>query len=100
MSDDWAQSEAETAELLQVGNTIRLTYPDVGGKPNPNNETVHVRAIVDDDQIVTNVWSRTKQRWVYEIRHRYFFELHYRNGYLTLLKRAAASPKAEGHDHE
>lgn len=62
---------ANLDDLLQIGNAIRVHY----GENNPNNETRHIRAIVDGNQIVYRVWSKLKQRWIYHITSRYEFEL-------------------------
>lgn len=41
---------------------------------------LHVRAIVDDQQVVVRRWSRGKQSWIYEVEDRYYYELAYREG--------------------
>jgi len=68
--------------MLQPGNKIRLFYD----KGNPNNNLMHIRAIVDDDQIVYRWWSRRKQNWRYVIVWRYMFELWHKDNNLTLVK--------------
>ena len=37
------------------------------GKGNPNNKTMHIRAVVDDEAVVYRVWSRHKQGWRYKL---------------------------------
>lgn len=64
-------SNTDLDNLLQVDKALRVNY----GEGNSNNETRHIRAIVDDDQIVYRVWSRSKRRWIYHIENRYAFYL-------------------------
>ena len=45
------------------GNKIKLNY----GKGNINNKTMHIRAIVDETEIVFCVWSRRYKRFSYRI---------------------------------
>lgn len=57
--------------MIEVGDTLRFFYQE----GNPNNRTVHVRAIVDDDYIVIRQWSRRRQRWIYTVEDRLYFEI-------------------------
>lgn len=68
-------------EMLQPGNKVRVFYND----NNINNQIRHIRAIVDEDQIVYRVWSK-KGYWRYFVTSRYEFELKYANGVLTNAK--------------
>lgn len=36
---------------------------------------LHIRAIVDDSQIVFRYWNRYKQCWRYEVKSTFYFEL-------------------------
>lgn len=58
-------------DAVRVGDTIRFFY----GKDNRNNRTIHIRAIVDDDQIVFRWWSRKKQTWIYQVEDAIYFEI-------------------------
>lgn len=63
-------NEETLNNLLQVGKSIRVDFGHGSGK-----EVRHIRAIVDDDQIVYRVWSKFKQRWLYHVDSRYSFFL-------------------------
>jgi hypothetical protein len=67
----------ELMALLQPGRKVRMNY----GVGNPNNELRHVRAIVDDDQIVYRVWQY--RRWIYHVRWAYAFLLAWQDGNVT-----------------
>lgn len=71
--------KTELLELLQVGKTLRIDF----GKDNPNNEVIHIRAIVDDDQVVFKTWNKHRQRWSYCVKWMYYFELLLEDGHLT-----------------
>ncbi len=63
---------------ILAGETWRLFFrPD-----NPNNALFHIRAVVDERQIVYRVWSRRKQDWQYKVDDIYMFELYHRDGSL------------------
>ena len=36
---------------------------------------IHVRAIVDENQIVFRVWNKNVGQWIYEIVDQYWFDL-------------------------
>ena len=57
---------------LKPGNTIRLHF----GKKNPNNSLLHIRAIVDDTQIVYRAWSYRRRHWVYAVANISLFALY------------------------
>jgi hypothetical protein len=66
------------AELLKPGYAYRLFIDD----GNPDNKTVHVRAVVDD-RVVYAVWSQPKQTWRYRVdRLRLWMDWH-NLGWLT-----------------
>jgi hypothetical protein len=50
------------------------------------NETIHIRAVVDEEYIVYRSWSKRKKHWVYRVDHAYMFELHQKNGSIKLIK--------------
>lgn len=52
-------------------------------KGNLNNATIHIRAIVDKDQVVYCEWLRSKQMWWYQIKSIYWFNLLEKGGQLT-----------------
>ena len=56
--------------MVQVGDTLRFTF----GINNVNNRVVHIRAIVDDEQVVLRQWSMQKQRWIYQVEDMVYFE--------------------------
>ena len=56
---------------MVIGYKYRIFYY----KNNPNNKIIHIRQIVDDNQVVYMWWSKTKRRWIYEIDTKYFFEI-------------------------
>jgi hypothetical protein len=74
MADD--DYPPEFLALLQPGVALRLNY----GPGNVNNERRHIRAVVDDIQVVYRVWSRRRQRWVYQVESRYGLWLQWRRG--------------------
>ena len=69
----------EFLALLQPGKTLRLFY----NAKNVNNRLMHVRAVVDDSQIVYRVWSH-KRGWVYQIESRYSLHWQWTHGILTM----------------
>ncbi len=75
------------ADLLQPGNVVRVCFRDVGGRPNRNNAVLHVRAIVDEDIIVTREWSKGRRSWVYVAEHWEYYQLLLRDGALSLVRR-------------
>jgi hypothetical protein len=66
-------------EMLQPGQKIKVFYSE----RNPNNQIRHIRAIVDNEFIAYRVWSKRKRLWMYNIQHRYNFELGYERGVLS-----------------
>lgn len=51
---------------------------------NPNNETVHVRAIVDEDKIIVRIWMG-RTGWRYTVRDAYWFIMCIENGVATFV---------------
>lgn len=65
-------------ELLAPGNKLKIYI----GENNPNNKTVHIRAIVDESIVVYRVWRKSWQGWDYWCRASSYFEGLYKEGYL------------------
>jgi hypothetical protein len=68
----------EFLALLAPGVALRLDY----GPDNVNNKIRHIRAIVDDDEVVYRVWSYRRQRWAYQVEDRYGLWYEWQHGYL------------------
>lgn len=62
-----------------IGRAYRLNY----GPKNPNNRNLHIRAIVDGDQVVV-AWPRGNNRWRYGIESLAFLEGEQDRGFLKL----------------
>lgn len=62
-------------------NVVRL-FINAG---NPNNKTMHIRAIVDGEYVVYRVWSETKQNYAYALTDVLLFEGYIEEGWLTLV---------------
>lgn len=67
---------------MEVGKKYRIFW----NKDNPNNETIHVRAIVDEDQIVYKQWYSSKQRWMYHVRDILWFDMLKKEGIIKKIK--------------
>ena len=65
-------------KILQPGKKIKVFYSD----GNINNQTRHIRAIVDDEFVVYRTWQKRKREWFYHVKHIYHFELLLENGRL------------------
>lgn len=61
-------------KISQIKKDIKLSLDY--GVDNPNNKTLHIRSIIDDDYVVFKWWSRTKQRWIYQVEHKMYFEVN------------------------
>lgn len=66
------------SQMLEVGQTWRVDF----GEGNPNNQTIHIRAVVDDAYVVFRAWSKRKQRWMYAVEPRCYFDLRIRDGFM------------------
>lgn len=73
-------------EMLQPGNKVRQFW----NEGNINNALLHVRAIVDDDYIVTKEWWQGKRHWHYKMEHRTWYEMLHKDGVLTYAGRSDA----------
>ncbi len=68
-----------------------MATPEVGQKwkihynaHNPNNRLIHIRAIVDEQQLAICTWSNRKKYWRYEMMDLYYFNLLKDNGNIKL----------------
>jgi hypothetical protein len=77
----------EFLEMLKPGATLRLDY----GPESIVNRTIHVRAIVDDIQVVYRHWQGPVKGWCYTIESRYSLFFLWRYG---VLQRPARKRKA------
>ncbi len=68
----------EIEELIKPGNKVRVFY----NNGNINNEIRHIRAIVDNDQVVYRVWNKHKRRWVYYVEWVVKFQILYKYHHL------------------
>ena len=73
-----AEYPAAFLALLVPGRAVRLDY----GIDNRLNCLRHIRAIVDDEQVVYRVWN-AKNGWQYFVSDRYSFYWRWTKGYLT-----------------
>lgn len=69
------------AKILQLGNKVKVFI----NEGNPNNRLIHIRAIVDGDQVVYKYWRKHKQYWQYAVESTLYFELQYNDGWLTIV---------------
>ncbi len=60
---------------IKPGEKYRLFYD----KGNPNNELVHIRAIVDEEYVVVRYWLRRKRRWCYRVENMLWFRVSARH---------------------
>lgn len=64
--------------LLMPGKKVRIFY----GDGNVNNQIRHIRAIVDEEQVVYRVWTHSRG-WYYKVEWVLGFEITLKGGYLT-----------------
>lgn len=55
---------------VKPGVTFRIIYSEA----SPNNETLHIRGLVDS-MAVLRVWQPRRQRWHYRVEHPAFFHV-------------------------
>ena len=77
---------------IQVGCKL-LEWPKFP-KSNPNRRLSHVRALVDDYQIVTRSWRKRKQCWYYKVESLYWYGMLYEKGDLKITPPKKAKKKA------
>jgi len=59
------------------------SYKEYWGKNSINNRCIHVLSILEkEDQYTYKWWSKTNQRWMYDIRSISWFSDLYKTGYL------------------
>lgn len=63
--------------LIQPGRAVRVNY----GPGHRANGLLHIRAIVDEDQVVYRRWNK-RLGWIYRVEEWYWFELLYETGRL------------------
>ena len=67
--------------MMQPGNKVRVHI-----KYKAPAKIYHVRAVIDDDQIVYKRWNPNKQRWVYLVEWLYIFLLYYQDENIERVK--------------
>nr|WP_319492528.1 hypothetical protein [uncultured Desulfobacter sp.] len=55
---------------IKPGEKYKISFE----KDNPNNETIHIRLIIDEDQVVYRKIGREEQSSSYHIGSVYYFE--------------------------
>jgi hypothetical protein len=60
---------------LQVGDKVRFYFND----GNPNNKTVQIRAIVDENKIVVRRWHGFAG-WSYWVENQFYFDICEKHG--------------------
>ena len=66
---------------LKPGVTCRLFFE----KDNPHNRKLHIRAIIDDEQVVYKVWNKERWRWDYFVESLNTFRYrHQLNQYIDI----------------
>jgi hypothetical protein len=63
--------------IVQPGHAVRIDH----GSPNANNRTIHIRAIVDGDQVVF-CHIRRSGYWFYQVESAGYFAGKYDQGVL------------------
>lgn len=64
------------------GTSWHINY----GEGNPNNQLIHILAIVDGEYIVYKTWFKHKQRWHRAVQWVYYYWLAHKSGALTKRK--------------
>jgi len=72
----------EKLKNIKVGKRYREFY----GKGHPMNKLIHIRAIVDKDQIVFCWYGKHKQWWHYQVESIFFFELGFKRDTIKEVK--------------
>jgi len=73
---------AATRRAIRPGHRVSVFY----GPGNINNETRHIRAIIDDDWIVYRVWSPARKSWRYSVSWLYEYQLGMESGAMRIEK--------------
>ena len=69
-------------KLIQPGSKLYIDY----GKGRIHNRIIHIRAIVDDEWVVSRTWWKSKREWHYDIDHIMRFEMMQEAGNLKTEK--------------
>lgn len=69
--------------MLQPGAKVRHWRGKLTN--NPTSQILHIRAIVDDDQVVYRVW-RPGHSWRYIVDDLVLFQMYYADGALEAVK--------------
>ena len=56
---------------FKIGRKYRIFFD----KGNPNNRTIHIRAIVDEEYYVVRYWGKHKRHWIYQIEYKSHLDL-------------------------
>lgn len=75
--------------MLQPGAKVRHWRARM--TDSPTSQVLHIRAIVDDDQVVFRVW-RPGRGWRYIVKDMFVFQLWYEDGALEAVKRTIPKP--------
>jgi hypothetical protein len=68
----------ETRTLVQPGRIFKYGFP-------PSQQVIHIRAIIDTNQVVYKWWSKVKKRWRYDVTDLYALQLFASSGGLELI---------------
>jgi hypothetical protein len=63
---------------LEIGKTYQIYF----NSGNINNETIHVRAIVDEVYIVYRVWISNQKIWRYKMDRQSYFNYLIKDGFI------------------
>lgn len=58
-------------QITAPGVSLKIDY----GPNNINNETIHIRAVVDEKFVVFRRWNKRKQQWNYAVEHMLYFQM-------------------------
>lgn len=67
---------------MKPGESYRIFFSEC----NVNNKLIHIRAIIDDNQVVFRRWSYTKRRWIYLIQDMIWFDMLANDGFMKKVK--------------
>lgn len=65
-------------KLIQPQKSLNIFY----NENNINNRRIHIRAIVDEYQIVYRVWSKRYKSWRYRVESIEYFYMLFENNHL------------------
>jgi hypothetical protein len=70
MKDEGVEKTEEVKKLIRPGRAVRVDY----GEGHRANRLLHIRAIVDEEQVVYRRWNR-KLGWIYRVDEWGWFEV-------------------------